>query len=53
MWDDLVFNTGSSQAFYKVFTDKLVIQFKNYERYLEPNLPINAEVVFTRMGKSD
>ena len=29
MWDDLVFKTGKSQAFYQVFQDKLIIQFKN------------------------
>ena len=51
MWDDLVFKTGSSQVFYQFSSDKLIIQFKNYEHWGQANLPINAEVVLYKNGK--
>jgi hypothetical protein len=51
MWDDLVFITGSSQAFYQVFPDKLIIQFKNYEHWGQADLHINAEVILHKNGK--
>lgn len=51
MWDDLVFKTGTSQVFYQSYKDKLIIQFKNYERQYQSNLPINAEVVIFENGK--
>lgn len=51
MWDDLVFRTGISQAFYQTFSDKLIIQFKKYERYNQPNLFIDAEIVLYKNGK--
>lgn len=51
MWDDLVFRAGTSQVFYQTFPDRLIIQFKNYEHFGQPNLFINAEVVIFRNGR--
>jgi hypothetical protein len=50
-WDDMVFKTGSSQVFYQSFTDKTIIQFKNYERLDQPGLLIDAEVLLCRNGR--
>ncbi len=51
MWDDMVFVTGVSQVFYQVYSDKLIIQFKNYEQYNKPNLHINAELIIYENGR--
>jgi len=51
MWDDLVFRTGVSQVFYQSFPDRMIIQFKNYEHFGQPDLPVNAEVILFKNGK--
>jgi len=50
-WDDMYFRTGTSQVFYQTFSDKTIIQFKNYERYGQAGFYINAEVILYRNGK--
>jgi hypothetical protein len=50
-WDDMNFKTGTSQAFYQAFSDKTIIQFKNYERFDQPGYHINAEVILYVNGK--
>ena len=51
MWDDLNFRTGSSQVFYQTISDKLIIQFKNYEYFNQADKYINAEVIICKNGK--
>jgi hypothetical protein len=51
MWDDLECKTGSSQVFYQSYPDKLIIQFKNYERHYHTGLTMNAEVEIYKNGK--
>ena len=50
-WDDLYFRTGTSQAFYQVFSDRTIIQFKNYERIYHPGSYIDAEVILYMNGR--
>jgi hypothetical protein len=50
-WDDLYFRTGTSQAFYQTFSDRTIIQFKNYERVYHPGSYIDAEVIMYVNGR--
>ncbi len=50
-WDDMYFRTGTSQAFYQTFSDKTIIQFKNYERFDQAGYYIDAEVILYMNGR--